>query len=54
MYLDLDGFKSVNDTFGHDAGDAVLKHIASIMKDTTRETDSCCRIGGDELESEVK
>ncbi len=48
-YLDLDGFKGVNDSLGHDAGDQVLKLIADAMKKHLRETDACARIGGDEF-----
>lgn len=49
LYLDLDGFKAVNDSAGHDAGDAILKAVANRMLLETRETDSCCRVGGDEF-----
>ena len=49
LALDLDGFKSVNDTYGHGAGDEVLKSVASRMKATLRESDWCARIGGDEF-----
>jgi diguanylate cyclase (GGDEF)-like protein len=48
-YLDLDGFKAVNDDFGHAAGDAVLERVAGILVDNTRETDIVARIGGDEF-----
>ena len=47
--LDLDSFKLVNDLFGHEAGDAVLKAFADVMRKNTRETDTLCRIGGDEF-----
>jgi diguanylate cyclase (GGDEF)-like protein len=47
--LDLDSFKLVNDIFGHEAGDAVLKAFADVMRKNTRETDTLCRIGGDEF-----
>lgn len=46
---DLDCFKSVNDTFGHDAGDTVLKQFAEILKKNTRASDICGRLGGDEF-----
>jgi diguanylate cyclase (GGDEF)-like protein len=46
---DLDTFKSVNDTFGHDAGDIVLKVFGDILKKNTRESDICGRLGGDEF-----
>ncbi len=48
-YLDLDGFKNINDTYGHDAGDALLVALAQRMKDTLREGDTLARIGGDEF-----
>ncbi len=49
LYGDLDSFKSVNDGFGHDAGDAALKTIADILTRTFRETDLVARLGGDEF-----
>lgn len=49
MFIDLDGFKQVNDTFGHDVGDAVLKMAATRIKDQMREIDTPARIGGDEF-----
>ncbi len=48
-YLDLDGFKPINDTFGHSAGDQVLVEIAGRLKDTMRGSDSVARLGGDEF-----
>jgi len=47
--IDIDFFKKINDTFGHDGGDEVLKSIASILLNTQRETDVCCRLGGEEF-----
>jgi two-component system, cell cycle response regulator len=49
LMLDLDHFKSVNDTLGHDAGDLVLIHVAKIMKKCARATDIPCRLGGEEF-----
>lgn len=49
LYLDLDGFKMVNDTYGHSFGDEVLISIARRMKDALREGDTLSRIGGDEF-----
>jgi two-component system, cell cycle response regulator len=49
VMADLDNFKSVNDTFGHNAGDAVLKKFAEILKDSTRSADTCGRLGGEEF-----
>ena len=47
--IDMDGFKTINDTYGHDAGDAVLKVIAARMKAVIRATDTITRLGGDEF-----
>jgi diguanylate cyclase (GGDEF)-like protein/PAS domain S-box-containing protein len=49
MALDLDGFKAVNDTYGHGAGDEVLKFVATQMKSIIREDDLAVRSGGDEF-----
>ncbi|NDW44689.1 GGDEF domain-containing protein [Ruegeria sp. PrR005] len=49
MHLDLDYFKSVNDTLGHAAGDHVLQQVARIMVEETRGDDTVARIGGDEF-----
>ncbi len=46
---DLNRFKRVNDTFGHAAGDAVLKEVARLLQTLTRETDQVARLGGDEF-----
>ena len=47
--LDLDHFKQVNDTFGHGAGDAVLREVGRILREHLRNTDILCRYGGDEF-----
>ena len=47
--LDLDGFKEVNDRFGHAAGDAVLIAVAGRLRESVRDEDFVCRVGGDEF-----
>lgn len=49
LYLDLDGFKDVNDCYGHDCGDKLLKIVADRLLSTSREEDTIARIGGDEF-----
>jgi diguanylate cyclase (GGDEF)-like protein len=49
VYFDLDGFKQVNDRFGHSAGDAVLKAIGKVLLGQIRESDLVGRVGGDEF-----
>lgn len=49
MFIDLDRFKQVNDTLGHEIGDKVLQAITRIMKSHLRESDSLARVGGDEF-----
>lgn len=49
VFLDLDGFKAVNDQHGHDAGDHVLMNLAARMKEALREGDTIARLGGDEF-----
>jgi diguanylate cyclase (GGDEF)-like protein/PAS domain S-box-containing protein len=48
-YLDLDGFKNVNDRYGHDVGDKLLVHLATVSMDALREGDTLARLGGDEF-----
>ncbi|VAX22526.1 diguanylate cyclase/phosphodiesterase (GGDEF & EAL domains) with PAS/PAC sensor(s) [hydrothermal vent metagenome] len=49
LMLDVDNFKAINDTYGHPEGDAVLKKIASTLKENTRKGDVLARYGGDEI-----
>jgi diguanylate cyclase (GGDEF)-like protein/PAS domain S-box-containing protein len=48
-YLDVDNFKDINDSFGHEEGDKVLKEVVKLFKSTLREIDIICRMGGDEF-----
>jgi diguanylate cyclase (GGDEF)-like protein len=49
LHVDLDRFKNINDTLGHDAGDAMLVHAAQVLKSIVRQTDFVARVGGDEF-----
>lgn len=49
MFMDLDGFKLINDNYGHEAGDQALQRIADQLQKTLRKMDIICRIGGDEF-----
>jgi len=49
MSLDLDKFKTINDTFGHDAGDQVLKTVSTRLTKIIRASDTLARVGGDEF-----
>src|SRR5207253_11290092 len=48
VMLDLDDFKRFNDTFGHDAGDALLRELGQVLREKLRKSDISCRYGGDE------
>ncbi|MCW8998399.1 MAG: EAL domain-containing protein, partial [Kangiellaceae bacterium] len=49
LFIDLDNFKQINDSYGHEVGDQVLRHVAQVMSTTVRKNDSLARLGGDEF-----
>ena len=49
IFIDVDNLKTINDNFGHDAGDFVLRKIADIIRNSIRESDILIRVGGDEF-----
>jgi diguanylate cyclase (GGDEF)-like protein len=49
LYLDLDGFKKINDSYGHHTGDLILQEVACRLKEVTRKKDTIFRLGGDEF-----
>ena len=49
VVLDLDRLKEINDTYGHEAGDAAIRGVASVLRSTVRQHDLCARFGGDEF-----
>lgn len=48
IFIDLDGFKKINDVYGHESGDLVIKRVAEILSSTIRDIDTVSRLGGDE------
>ena len=49
MFLDIDDFKSINDTYGHPVGDKAIRHFSAVLSDSIRKIDTVCRWGGDEF-----
>ena len=49
VYFDINNMKQINDEYGHPAGDAALRHIATVLRDNVRSSDLAARLGGDEF-----
>ncbi len=49
LMIDIDDFKKINDSYGHATGDAVLREVAGVLRQTVRATDAACRVGGEEF-----
>ncbi len=49
VYFDLNGFKEINDTYGHAAGDMAIRHVAELLQNSKRDSDFLARLGGDEF-----
>ena len=49
LSLDIDHLKAINDTYGHTAGDAAIQHVAHVLENVSRDTDTAARLGGEEF-----